>query len=763
MTTLPQVPHGAPAHAQPGPRFDFRPGDIASIGAVDDLTLRRIAFERAIPGPPATPGGSGSVRLLQFTEIPDGSVVFLSDTDVAQLSMEGRFRIEMLDHTDSRSRSDLPTALSLTDTERARVDKHMKYVNACRALGSKFSFNHTTIKPLIQALADAHGEKPPSTSTVFRNIKRFDKKGDQLGSAAIARRRGSGNHGTKFHPSIEKALYDCIKRSLEIPKGTADDALALLKDWNERTHPVSPLKLPSLRTIQRRWNKLFDRYTQDYLRKGPAYAERKHGGYYERPRPALPLEETEVDHTLFDVELIDEEAGIVFGRPDVVAIRDRCTGVGLGYGIGWELPSYASFLEAVRHAMYPKDLSAWPNLQNAYPCWGRWKRMSVDNALHFLGHDIQHAAQELKFEIVELRPGEPWMKGAEERLLGILNNKVAHNLPGTTLSNIQDRKEHLERLEKPRLTLRQFEAFLVHYLVDDYHWRAHEGLGPLRTLSDVPMRLWQRDIGKVKLRELPHPDTFAALAGHVDERTIQRHGVEWDHIVYQSEALVAIRVHPEHKPGKGGHRGTRYRVTRDPQDLGCIWIFDPYRKQRFEVPAVRQDYAAGLPLHQHQVLLARHREMVKGAVDVDGLLRVRATMLRLIEEYRNDPATKDADRRLARFLGKEKAKRVRSSVHPKNDSATASADLLDLEDPVGVVKPEPRSKRAPNATRRKAAGKPGSVRPMIGDPGELPREGERLCVRDDQTALPPETHSAKDEDAPSLDELRSRHSDWEDT
>jgi putative transposase len=434
----------------------------------------------------------------------------------------------------------------------------------------------------------------------------------------------------------------------------------------------------------------------------------------------------------------------------------------LGFSIGWELPSYASFLEAVRHAMYPKDLSAWPNLRNAYLCYGRWLRMSVDNALHFLGNDIAHGAQELKFEIFELRPGEPWLKGAEERLLGILNHKVAHNLPGTTLSNPQDRKEHQERLEKPKLTLRQFEAFLVHYIVDDYHWRPHEGLGPLRTLSDVPMRLWQRDIGKVKIRELPDPDTFAALAGNVEDRTIQPVGIEWDYIVYQSEALLSIRVNSEHKPGKGRHRGTRYRVTRDPQDLGRIWIFDPYKKQRFEVPAVRQDYAAGLPLHQHQVLIARHREMVKGAIDVDGLLRVRATMLRLIDAYRKDPKTKDDNRKLARFLGKEKAKRIRSRVLPKNDSAAASADMLDLDDPVGVVAPEPRSKRAPNATRRGKPGKPGRVRPMFGAPGELPREGERPRVQDALTALPPQTRSAEDEDAPSLDELRSRHSDWGD-
>jgi putative transposase len=760
MKGLPQI--GSGGSITPCPRWDLHKGDIASIGAIEDRTLRRITFERAIPGRSAGPNAPAQGRLLQFIEIPDGGPLFLSDADIAQLSKEGRFRIEMLDSSDGKARADLPTALSLTDAERARIDGRMKYVSACLALGDEFRFNHAKMRPVIQAVADAHGETPVSTSTVFRDIHSFRKMGDRLGSAALARKRGREKRGSQFSPAIDCELHRCMTRSLALPKGTAEDALALLTAWSHETYPDQTIELPSLRTVQRRYSEWFDQYTRDEIRHGPLYAERKHGAYYERRLPKLPLEEVEVDHTLFDIILIDEESGAIFGRPDVVTIRDRCTGVCLGFGVGWEVPSYTSFLEAVRHAMYPKDLSAWPSLQRQWPCFGRWKRLFVDNAMHFIGDNIAHAGQELKFEVVELRPGEPWMKGAEERLFGLLNRKIVHNLPGATMSNAQERKDFEERLEPPKLSLRRFEAFLVKYIVEDYHWRLHEGLGPLRTLPDVPMRLWERDIEKVKIRALPDPDTFAALAGDTARRTIQHTGIEWDHIVYQSEDLVAIRVNPQHKPGKTRHTGTRYRVTRDPQDLGRIWVFDPYRQQRFEVPAVRQDYAAGLPLHHHQVLVARHREMIKGAVDIDGLRRVRATMLRLAEKVMNDKTFKDVDRKLARFLGGQTSKRIRSRIHPENYSAAGSAELLDLEQPVGVVGPELRSERAPNATRRGASGKAGRVRPVHVDPDELPREGDRPLIQDDQPSLPAEHQRDGDDDAPSLDELRSRHSDWED-
>lgn len=152
--------------------------------------------------------------------------------------------------------------------------------------------------------------------------------------------------------------------------------------------------------------------------------------------------------------------------------------------------------------------------------------------------------------------------------------------------------------------------------------------------------------------------------------------------------------------------------------------------------------------------------MIKGAVDIDGLRRVRATMLRLAEKVLNDKSFKDVDRKLARFLGGQTSKRIRSRVYPENYSAAGSVDLLDLEQPLGVIGPELRSARAPNGPRRGAPAKPGSVRPVLVEPGELPRDGERPLIQDDQPSLP-ETPQSPD-DGLSLEELRSRHTDWED-
>ncbi|MDE3749567.1 Mu transposase C-terminal domain-containing protein [Methylobacterium radiotolerans] len=739
------------------PLFEFRAGDFVSIGRGEDHSLRRLEFERVIPGrPPSGPRPAGP-RLLRFSEVPGGSQIFLADRDVALLQREGRFRIELLNEDPARPRKDAPTPLGLTDEEIRYADRHLAYVTACLAMPGGYRKSRPAIRPIIAEVARQRGETPPDPSTVMRQVEKWSAQGDRLAKAALIRTRRFANTAQPWPPYMLAAMRSCTYRALQMPKATSVDALALLRVEMDERYPGETIALPDLRTMQRERAKV-DLYIRDHLRKGSDKAGRDHAAYYERALPALPLEEVEVDHTTFDILLIDEESQLVFGRPDVIAIRCRRTGMILGIGIGWEVPSFASFIEAVRHAMYEKDLTPFPSVKTGWPCRGRWKRMHVDNAMHFLGISIAHAANELKFQIIELQPGAPMMKGAEERLLGILNSTVAHNLPGTTLSNTTERKEHQEALEPPCLTLREFEAFLVTYICDEYHCAPHIGLGPLRTLPDIPIRLWQAEIGKVKIRDLPHPDVFASLAGDVDHRTIQHYGIEWDYLRYQSDELISLRIHPEHKAGKGRHRGTQYRVTRDPQDLSRIWVYDPYRKIRIEVPAVRQDYAGGLTLHQHRVIIAHHLRTVGKAVDIDGLLRTRGAMLVEIEALRKRRRVQGIERKLARFLGQQKAKRIRSRIVPANDSATASAEPLDIEDPSFVRGPEVRSPQASNLNRR-VREDPERVRQVEAEPGQPPNKIARMPKKDAAQAAvkaPPATASTE------LEAIRNNNSDWDD-
>src|SRR5690606_21151401 len=187
-----------------------------------------------------------------------------------------------------------------------------------------------------------------------------------------------------------------------------------------------------------------------------------------------------------------------------------------------------------------------PQVQNKWPAWGRFKRLFVDNAMHFIGHSIRQAGAQLGFEVVECIPAMPWLKGAQERFFGVMNDGFVHNMPGSTLSNSMERKTYSETELAPTVTLDLFEAFLVKWLVDIYHHEDHEGLGHIRSMKGIPIAKWNAEIGKVKVPPPPHPDIFTELAGEVRHVTVGKGGVEWDYIRYQSDQLLYLREHPEH-------------------------------------------------------------------------------------------------------------------------------------------------------------------------------------------------------------------------
>ena len=113
-------------------------------------------------------------------------------------------------------------------------------------------------------------------------------------------------------------------------------------------------------------------------------------------------------------------------------------------------------------------------------------RLGVDNALHLIRDNIQHAATQLRFQLVEYHPGHPWEKGALERLNGIINQRVSHGLPGTTFANPKEREKHRKAVgneadeDVPVLFLSELEGFIVDYICRIYHTKPQRGLGFLR-------------------------------------------------------------------------------------------------------------------------------------------------------------------------------------------------------------------------------------------------------------------------------------------
>lgn len=649
-------------------RFDLRSGDIFELGG------RTAQFERRLDGK------------LQFLQVADKDVIFLTDRKLAFMSASGDARFVAGSDSFGKPRGPLPSRLKLTKAQEAEADRKIDYIEACirGCVGEAEAPEGWDLKrskalePLIAAVATGKGEPPPHFTTVLEWFDCWMTLFDIHGKAClVARHHLKGNRRGKFghvgEVAIERGLWRWLSPNMTMQMAYAK-VFASVQAYKRklRRHlsdeELDAIEAPSLSTFERRCNKV-DKYTRDYYRKGASYANRVHNAYDRQALSARPYQDVEVDHCTLDLLLVDDESDLVLGRPDLVLFRCRATGMIIGYGLDYEAPSYASFVAGLRHAMYPKDMGRFPAVQAPWPCFGRIQNLWVDNALHFIGDDIESAARELRMNKPRFKPRNPWLKGALERFFGFLNTGLIHLLPGTTLSNVVDRRNvDPETLDRAKIRVSDFEALLVFFICEVANSRVSKGLGTPRGVGDIPLRVWEEKARSNPIRPLPPVDLFIALCGEWETRTIQNDGITWDHITYSSDELITLIVNPGHRSAREGDEGTRYTCRRDPSDLGRIYVVDPYDRDGriITVPAcsAHRDYAEARHRHNHQVAVAEAKRTVGAALNFEALMHALDRLGEAAAAARGKPERKNINRRLARYLHRRRTDRLASQVRP---------------------------------------------------------------------------------------------------
>jgi putative transposase len=648
------------------PRFDLKAGDIFKING------RSCTMQHRLDG------------FLWFVDLHSKDFNHYTDEQLAFLSAEGQFQFIAGSFTYGKARGPLPNRITLTDAQLDEADRKLAYVQACldgnlpgeqENPAYEFKRSRPVLEPLITRTAKHRGEDGYHFNTVLDWIDRWVTLGELYGKAClVGRHHLKGNRQSTVKGigdiAIERGLWRWLTPNMtrEMAYAKVVSTVAAYKRKLRRVLTKKELELietPSKRTFQRRCASI-DKYTRDYYRKGPAYANKVHRIYRQQQLSDRPYQDIEVDHCTLDILLLDEKAGITLGKPDLVIFRCRATGMVVGYNIGWEAPSYASFVAGLRHAMYPKDLSAFPAVTHPWPCYGRIENLHVDNALHFIGDDIAHGARELKMEKPRFRPKCPWLKGALERFFGSLNTGLVHLIPGTTHSNTLKRKD-FDDLGEAVLTLREFEALLVYWIVMIHNERGSKGLGVIRGIGDVPIRLWNEKAAQHPAGPLPPPDMFIALAGEWEMRTIQNDGIVWDYIKYEDPELINLTTHSRHQSARENGAGTRYKCCRDPEDIGRIYIVNPYDAGTIlTVPATpaHADYADGRHRHSHDIVVAEARRKMNDAINFEELMKALDRLGDALASIRERREQKKIHRKLARFIGNQHQERLASKVVP---------------------------------------------------------------------------------------------------
>lgn len=671
-----------------GQFYDFKAGDMLQLFNESKRGYSIVRFKEWIQF--AASGG----KLAIFVRTETSEQIPLANSQIAKLEKAKRICPATPDRAFGRL---LPgTSLMLHEDERAVAERAMEYVDAVYAewdlRGTNKIPKDATMR-ILQEVADRRREQRPGYTWIRDQII-ADENGssfDRLMNFIYATR--VGNQSLRFPKLVYEALQEAVYCGWSALKGTyktVAQELARLAQEDERFVTVRDYvvdgdgRLKIGRTTIQTHFAAVDLYTRDLLRFGPEKAAVRNRLYLRRNLPFAPLDIVDVDYTTVDVVVYDDKFAVAFGRPHLIAFRDRATGVVLGRSISFSGPSFASYLEGLEHAIFEKDPALLPP-GCTYPWWGMFRRQGVDNALEFLGNSIEAASKAFGFSIVEYRPAEPWLKGALEHMFSTFNEDLFHGIPGTTMSSpeMRDLFDDGEPVAIPVISLGELRGMLDYYLARHYHYTPRQGLhGDMTTWKGVPAELWTSKLKDAPRRPLMDRTLFARLGGEVGMVTVQNDGVRWDGIKYFHPELLAIYAHSENRRAKPGVDATKYKATRDPNNLGRIWVEDPYRKCIIECEVIDRDraYADGLTAFQHKQVKKYQLKLQRDGENKVELLQAKAAlhkmMMDLISKGRkkHDPASA-----LARFYSQNESLHRRGRVV---EMARITADgRMDLANP----------------------------------------------------------------------------------
>jgi putative transposase len=301
------------------------------------------------------------------------------------------------------------------------------------------------------------------------------------------------------------------------------------------------------------------------------------------PGADFPLAYVQIDHTLLDIMVVDEETRRSIGRPWITVVIDVFSRMVCGFYISLDSPGALATGLAIAHSILPKE--KWlqqHGIETPWSVWGIPRTIHADNAREFRGEMLKRACQEYGIDINFRLVATPHYGGHIERFIGTIAREI-HALPGTTFSNPTERGDY-DSEAKAVFTLKELETWLATFFIEVYHQREHSALdmspaqkylqGVLGTKNRPGTGLPKRITDEVRLR-LDFMPYF--------ERSIQQYGVRLDNVGYYHDVLRPfINAMDPADPKKINKRMFTFR--RDPRDISRIYFYNPELRRYSAIP-----------------------------------------------------------------------------------------------------------------------------------------------------------------------------------
>lgn len=512
--------------------------------------------------------------------------------------------------------------------------------------------------------AQASGKMPSypvSYTSIYRWLKAYSQSGNDIRALIPNSRKPVAETRMQQPDRVEQIVQEVInERYFVRERVKIDDILhevvLRIDIENRQLAQEKQLAAPSRTTIWRRINEL-DVKQKLVAKKGRRVAKSEMTQYGRMEPPKFPLERVEIDHTPTDIFVVDEDDNLPLGRLTLTFCLDVATRYPLGFYLGFEPPSYLTAAACLHHMIMPK-----PDVQSLYDTAHPWlacgvpNTLVVDNGREFIGKSLQDACLSLGILLQQLPVRTPHFKGAVERNFRTLNTGLFHTLPGTTFSNFTMKGDY-DSLRFASLRRTDLYQMMHIFLLDIYAESFHRGLGA------IPARRWEEAMDEGFLPRVPtDPDELSIFLGRVDERTVQPYGIDFQSIRYNHEELALLRHRLKTENKRSG--STKVKIKYLPDNLGSVYVYDPFEERYLEVPALNQTYTQGLTLWSHQIIR-------RNVLDEQDRVSMKALAIakRKIQEIVEDSKKRSRKRKTRKKIGRWDAS--------NNNNGQAETDFSD--------------------------------------------------------------------------------------
>lgn len=486
------------------------------------------------------------------------------------------------------------------------ISKH-DWIEACR--------REAVIRPLAASEAGAVGEQAvrdaaellgTSRAGIYRMIGRYRRTGRT--SSLLPRNRGRPA-GSRLLEREREALI-----AAEIETFYLTPQRPRLQDLVNRVRDrckVEGLTPPSWRTVRSRVEGVGLKH-----RAARRQDQRISAGLQATPgslTATVPLEIVQVDHTIVDVIVVDEQTRQPIGRPFLTLAVDVFSRMVTGFLLTLDPPSTVSVGLCLLHAVF--DKSAWladRDVALPWPVTGLPTTLGVDNGAEFHSRAFVRGCREFGITIDWRPPASPRFGAHIERLIGTQMGAV-HLLPGTTFGSIAARQDYRAETHA-QLTLRELERWLAAEILGKYHQRVHSAL------KRPPIAVWQEHEGRAALRMPEDRLGFWVSFLPGEHRMLRRDGIHLHNIRYWSPALA----------GDLDQRREPLLVKYDPRDLSRVFVCRP--NGRYVEARYRQLGHPSITLWEQKAAVRRLRAQGRGEVSEQQIFEAIALQRRIEDE-----------------------------------------------------------------------------------------------------------------------------------